>query len=114
MNYRVLVTDNFKRQAKPLAKKYHSFKSDLNQLIDVLTESPTQGILLGKNCYKIRLAIKSKNKGKSGGARVITCVKVENGTVYLLSIYDKSDKDSLGDSELDELLAAAGLREEEE
>lgn len=104
MNYNVLVTENFKRQAKLLAKKYHSFKSDLRLLIEVVAENPTHGVFLGKDCYKIRMAIKSKNKGKSGGARVITFVKIKNETIYLLSIYDKSNKKDLKDSELDELL----------
>jgi hypothetical protein len=69
-----------------------------------LEENPTQGISLGRNCYKIRLAITSKGKGKSGGARVITNIVVTEDTLYLLSIYDKSDKDNLSDKELEELL----------
>ena len=58
----------------------------------------------GNNCFKIRLAIASKNKGKSGGARVIINVVVAENTVFLLSIYDKNDKDTLADDELKELL----------
>ena len=55
------------------------------------------------------MAITSKGKGKSGGSRVIICVKVVNQTVYLLTIYDKSDKENISDKELDELLHLAGL-----
>lgn len=73
-------------------------------LVQELKENPDQGTAIGKSCRKIRLAIKSKGKGKSGGARVITNFVVANGAVYLLSIYDKSDKDTLSDKELDELL----------
>lgn len=47
--------------------------------------------------YKIRLAIKSKGKGKSGGARVITYVLTDNNEIYLLTIYDKSEFDSIDD-----------------
>jgi hypothetical protein len=54
---------------------------------------------------KIRLKISSKNKGKSGGGRVITCVRIVDEVIYLLSIYDKSEKESLTDSELDALLS---------
>jgi hypothetical protein len=60
---------------------------------------------LGKDCYKIRLSIKSKGKGKSGGARIITCVKVIDGNVYLITIYDKSEKESISNKELKELLS---------
>jgi hypothetical protein len=73
-------------------------------LVQELKENPVQGTAIGKSCYKIRLAIKSKGKGKSGGARVVTNFVAANDTVYLLSIYDKSAKENLSDKELDELL----------
>lgn len=109
MSFNVVVTDGFKKHAKGIAKKHRSLKSDLNKLIDSLEENPTQGEPLGKDCYKIRMAITSKGKGKSGGSRVITCVKIVNQTAYLLTIYDKSDQENISDKELDELLRLAGL-----
>ncbi len=109
MSFNIVVTDGFKKHAKSIAKKQRSFKSDLNKLIDSLEENPTQGEALGKDCYKIRMAITSKSKGKSGGSRVITCVKIINQTAYLLTIFDKSDKENISDKELDELLRLAGL-----
>ncbi len=104
MNYSVDTVPTFDRQLKRLAKKFPSLKSDLTQLTDSLEEDPEQGTPLGQNCYKIRLAIQSKGKGKSGGSRIITHVRVEGETVYLLSIYDKSEKSTLDERELDELL----------
>ncbi len=109
MSFNVVVTESFKKHAKSIAKKHHSFKSDLGKLIDSLEENPTQGEPLGKDCYKVRMAITSKGKGKSGGSRVITCIKIVNQTAYLLTIYDKSDKENIADKELDELLHFAGL-----
>ena len=50
------------------------------------------------------MAIASKGKGKSGGARVITYIQVTIHSVYLLTIYDKSNKDTVSDSEIKELL----------
>ncbi|WP_291856602.1 type II toxin-antitoxin system RelE/ParE family toxin, partial [Marinilabilia sp.] len=85
-------------------------KSDLYKLIDSLEKNPTQGEPLGKDCYKVRMAITSKGKGKSGGSRVISCVKIVNQTAYLLTIFDKSDKENISDKELDELLGLAGLK----
>lgn len=102
MSYSVKSTQVFERQTKRLTKKYASLKAELLALVKELKENPHQGTALGKNCYKIRLAIKSK--GKSGGARVITNFVVTNEVVYLPSIYDKSDKENLTDKELDELL----------
>ena len=73
-------------------------------LIASLEKEPKQGIPLGNDCYKIRLSIASKGKGKSSGARVITCVKIVSGFVYLLTIYSKSEKDNIADRKLQELL----------
>lgn len=104
MNYSVKTIPKFEKNLKKLAKKYPSLKTEYIQLIKSLKENPEQGTDLGKNCYKIRLAIASKGKGKSGGARVITNIVIADTTVYLLTIYDKSDKDSLTNKELKELL----------
>jgi len=109
MSFNIVVTDGFKKHAKSIAKKHHSLKSDLDKLIGSLEENPIQGEPIGKDCYKVRMAITSKGKGKSGGSRVITCVKIVNQTAYLLTIYDKSDKENISDNELDELLRLAGL-----
>jgi len=73
-------------------------------VFEILETEPRQGVALGRNCFKIRLAITSKGRGKSGGARVITNFVVTGDTVFLLSIYDKADKDNLTDKELKELL----------
>lgn len=104
MSYKVKSIKVFERQAKKLVKKYSSLKSELLALIQKLKQDPSQGTSLGKNCYKIRLAIKSKGKGKSGSARVITHIVISDRSVFLLSIYDKSDKENLSDKELKELL----------
>lgn len=109
MSFNVVVTDGFKKHAKGIAKKHRSLKAYLGKLIDSLEENPTQGKALGKDCYKVRMAISSKGKGKSGGSRVITCVKIVDQTAYLLAIYDKSDMENISDKELDELLSLAGL-----
>ena len=62
----------FERRAKVLAKKYHSFVDDYNAFLDELERNPFSGTPLGGNTYKHRMAIASKGKGKSGGARITT------------------------------------------
>jgi mRNA-degrading endonuclease RelE of RelBE toxin-antitoxin system len=109
----ITISERFKKSAKPLLKKYPSFVSDLENLKENLLENPTLGVHLGNDCYKIRMAISSKGRGKSGGARVITCVQVTEDTIYLLTIYDKSDRESLEDNELKDLLEDAGIFREE-
>jgi len=100
MSYNVIAIQRFRKELKKLAKKYPSLKSEYAELIDSLEKNPKQGDDLGKNCYKIRMSVASKGKGKSGGARIITHVRVLETTVYLLSIYDKSEQESIADKEI--------------
>ena len=103
MSYKISSIPLFDKQAKRLAKKYPSLKNDLTELFESLADDPEQGVALGNNFYKIRLAIASKGKGKSGGARIITYVKITATSVFLASIYDKSNKTTITDKELDEI-----------
>lgn len=107
MNYEVKTTHRFERELKRLTKKYISLKGEFTELLDSLANKPVQGTDLGSNCYKIRLAIASKKKGKSGGARIISVVFHSDKEVVLVSIYDKGERDTLSDKELKELLKEA-------
>ena len=104
MKYSVLTIPPFDKQLKRLAKKFPSLKAEFINLIEDLEENPKKGTSLGNNCFKIRLAITSKGRGKSGGARVITHFYIKNKTVFLLTIYDKSEQIDITDKELKELL----------
>ena len=105
MKYSVIVSENFKSEFKRLQRKYPSLKNDVDDLISVLEINPFEGSALGKDCYKIRLAIKSKGVGKSGGGRVISLVRVMREEVTLLSIYDKSEKETITGKELSKLIS---------
>ena len=106
MDYNVKTIAVFEKQAKKLIKKYPSLKTELLSLINLLKATPCYGTPIGKDCYKIRLSITSKNKGKSGGARIITHIVVSGTTVYLLSVFYKSEKENLTDKEIKELLSS--------
>ena len=107
MSYKIAAIPNFKKEAKRLIKKFRSLKQELANLAQILEKNPHTGTPLGINCYKIRLSIESKQKGKSGGARVITYVYVENNTVYLLTLYDKSEHEDVTDKDLKALIKVA-------
>ena len=84
-NIEISVSDDFARQAKRFAKKYPSFKKDYKNFLDSIKENPLQGVEIAKNIRKIRMAIGSKGKGKSGGARIITfnvLTDIQNGHVF--------------------------------
>jgi mRNA-degrading endonuclease RelE of RelBE toxin-antitoxin system len=95
MSYRVKTIPHFDKEVKRIAKKHKGIKSDIAKLIENLEKNPVIGTELGQNIYKIRLAISGTNKGKSGGARVITCVIVVSEIVYLTEIYLKSEHDTV-------------------
>ena len=98
----------FEHRAKALAKKYKSFESDFNIFLDELERDPFGGESLGHNTYKFRMAITSKGKGKSGGARVITYNVHQKGkdvAITLMSIYDKSEISNVSDAYIRQLIA---------
>lgn len=109
MSYNVITTPDFKKLVKKLARKYPSLKGDLRKLIEELAENPTIGTSLGHCLYKIRLAITSKGKGKSGGARVITFLLTPEQEVYLVYLYDKGQLDNISKEQILILLNQAGL-----
>ena len=111
-SFKIIPQPTFIREAKRLAKKYKSFKNDLKQLSDMLTDNPIEGDDLGGGLRKVRMAISDKNKGKSHGARIITytfLVDESNGVVNLIFIYDKQERDSISKKEIKALLKSVGL-----
>ncbi len=106
-DFTIVTTESFNKAVHKLSKKYPSLTTDLLGLRSSLLANPKSGMPLGKDCYKIRMKISSKNTGKSGGVRVITLVKIEAKRITLLDIYDKSDKENVTDKELSVLLKQA-------
>ena len=115
MNCKIIVIEDFKKDAKRLVKKYHSLKEELAALQNALLENPRLGVFIQENTYKIRLSVKSKGQGKRGGMRVIThVVEIEINvdedtvtdsiTIFLLAIYDKSEISTIWDKTLKYLI----------
>ncbi len=110
MRVTISTTDEFNRQARRLAKKYKSLKNDLRSFQQELLDTPLQGDDLGGGVRKIRMAIASKGKGKSGGARVLTLnilVSDDVDDVTLLTIYDKNEIDNVSDDYIKWLVGEA-------
>jgi hypothetical protein len=107
MNCSITTSSAFDKAFKALAKRYPSLRTDLVSFVEEIRENPTMGTQLGHNLRKVRFAISSKGKGKSGGARVIThtvLFTTDGADVTLLTIYDKSEQLSVSDKELKKLL----------
>jgi hypothetical protein len=107
MSAHVIFLSEFERRNKRLSRKFRTLPDEVDNLIDQLEANPRQGESLGAGLYKIRLASASKGGGKSGGFRVITYYveqTAEGETVYLVTIYDKSEAASIAKEELLKLL----------
>lgn len=94
----------FKKEFKRLSKKFPSLEADMKELIKQLSLRPDLGTSLGGNIFKIRWQVKSKGKGKSGGVRVITYYIFEGDELYLLTIYDKSEQESIAPKQIRTLI----------
>ena len=103
----IIPSEEFRRQAKRLAKKYRSLGEDLLMLQKNLQQNPLAGTDLGGGKRKIRLGVASKRAGKRGGMRVITfnVVQTINAvTIYLVTIYDKSEYQNVSDRYVDQII----------
>ena len=112
MSCRIKYLPEFGHELKRLSKRHRSIKDDYANLLTQLRANPTMGTDLGGGIRKIRMAISSKGKGKSGGARVITyniVAKVDGITVVLVTIYDKSERSNIEKREIVALLKRNGF-----
>lgn len=105
-------TPEFLRSAKILSKRYRSFADDLRNLMDEIIKNPKTGDDLGNGIRKLRMAIKSKGKGKRGGARVISFAMMigsDLSKVTFLYVYDKSDMANVSDNKIRQILSDNGV-----
>lgn len=112
MNCKITVAPSFAKSLKRLSKHYKSLKLDYVAFLAELEKNPCLGTELGNKLRKVRFSITSKNKGKSGGARVITYtvfITESDSEIILLDIYDKSERETMTDKELQRLMKECGL-----
>lgn len=108
MEIAVYTHEEFERQFKRFAKKYHSLINDYKEFILSIKNNPFQGSLLYPGVRKVRMKVSDKNRGKGGGMRIITYtvnnIDDEHIEITLLYIYDKSEMPNVSDNYLKYLL----------
>lgn len=112
MSFKIITTAYADKAIKKLSKRYHSFSNDIKAFREELLNNPIQGDEIAPHVRKIRMAITSKGRGKSGGARVITfnaLVSEQDGKIYLLLIYDKADTPNVKMNVIKEIIEELGL-----
>ena len=98
------VSSEFEKSLKRLNKKYPSLKADYLAFLQELEKNPTMGNEIFPNCRKVRIAIKSKGKGKSGGGRIIFYFEIIEDKIILLFIYDKTEMESVQTAFIEQIL----------
>ena len=101
---KIKMSADFIAAYKRLKKRHKSLEHDFEQLLASLLDNPFQGVELVGGARKIRLAITSKGRGKSGGTRVIIRVRIVADELQLLYIYDKADYEDVSDAYLRDIL----------
>jgi hypothetical protein len=112
MKFEIITTPTFDKEFKRLKKKYNSLPNDLEIFEKELLGNTNIGIDLGGNIRKVRVAVKSKNKGKSSGIRVITysvIFKITDGIIFLVTLFDKSERENISDSEIKQIIKEIGF-----
>lgn len=107
MNFEIVLHKNFEKEYKPLAKKYPSLKQDIQNIVNNIENELALATDLGDGFKKIRINIKSKGKGSSGGGRIITqetIIAVEIKRIIFASIFNKGDYDNISITVLKEIL----------
>lgn len=112
MNFEIEAIERFRKSLKALSKRHRSLKQDFANFAVSLKQDPFQGDELSPGIRKIRMAITSKGRGKSGGARVITYTVViseEEGKIFLIDIYDKADYSTVDVAIIQKIIEDLGL-----
>lgn len=108
MNREIHTIPAFDKELKRLVKKHKSLKNDYNNFLRTTAENGIQGVALGNGMYKARIAISSKARGKSGGARIISYLEaIVTGSaerIYFVAIYDKSEFSTISTSKLKQII----------
>ena len=101
MNFETVT--RFDKEVKKLSKKYNLIKEDLNNFVLDFDTIHQEATTIKNNLYKVRLSNSNKNKGKRAGYRIYYYLKI-NDTVYLLTIYDKSQIESINENTLNQYI----------
>lgn len=101
--YQYLIFPHFKRQLKPLCKKYRRLKDDLIRTLENFKKSQSQS--LGKGLYKIRMKSQNIPRGKNKSFRLVILIIEVQKYIAPIAIYHKSDKQDISTKELNKHLA---------
>src|SRR3989344_9603273 len=98
----IIILPHFKRALKPLVKKHRTLLEEVKNSLKKF--DPANNIKVLEKVYKLRITVKSLNRGKSGAFRLFILVTIEKRNLGPITIYAKSEKGNLPRHELDQHL----------
>ncbi|MDX2076370.1 MAG: type II toxin-antitoxin system RelE/ParE family toxin [bacterium] len=116
MPSRVIIIPECDKQIKQLKKKFPLITHEIRDLLDVLEADERPGDIIpniGHDVYKVRLANKSAQRGKSGGFRAVYYVQLSN-KIYLITVYSKTEQSDISPKKIQDILADLLADEDEE
>lgn len=110
--YRIVATKKFDKDIKEYQKKFKNVGEDIKEIIDELKEGNLVGNIINNlkmkdnnnNVIKVRVANSDTHSGKANGYRLIYYAEKSDGTIYLLTIYYKKEKENISNKEIQELI----------
>lgn len=110
--YKIIATRKFDKDIKSYQRKFKNIGEDVKEIVDELKEGNLIGDVIknlkmkddNNNVIKVRVANSDAHVGKSNGYRLIYYAEKSDGTIYLLTIYYKKEKEDISNKEIQELI----------
>lgn len=111
-SFSVITTKKFDKDIKAYHKKFKNIGEDVNEVVKELKKGNLIGDIIrdlkmkddDNNVIKVRVANSDTHSGKSNGYRLIYYAEKSDGTIYLLTIYYKKEKEDISNKEIQELI----------
>lgn len=112
MHYEIIPTPKFEKDIKHYKKRFKGVADDVNEIVEELEKGNLQGDVIPNlemkdnenHTVKVRIANSDTKSGKSNGYRLIYYAEKSDGTIFLLTLYYKKEKEKITNKEIQELI----------
>jgi mRNA-degrading endonuclease RelE of RelBE toxin-antitoxin system len=103
---RIFFTNEFKRNLRQLLKKYRNIRSDIQPLLNELSQGQTPGDRIPGTAFeifKVRLPNSDSRRGKSGGYRIVYHHTIDD-TIILITVYSKTEQSDISPQAIESVI----------
>lgn len=102
--WQTILVPHFLKQLKRHLKKHRDLKEALFSHLEHFNK--VQAVSLGHRIYKMRLALKSLTRGKSGSFRLVVLLVEVDNIIVPVAIYFKGEQTDISQREINDHLEA--------